>query len=67
MTVDMFGYKSVEEYYTIASPASKINRVRVPVLCLNAADDPFVPFSSKFIVMEFIKVVEHGLTGLKLY
>nr|CDS27814.1 abhydrolase domain containing 3 [Hymenolepis microstoma] len=46
LTVDMFGYKSVEEYYADASPASKIHRVRIPVLCLNAADDPFVPFQS---------------------
>lgn len=47
MTVDMFGYKSVDEYYTDASPSTKIHRVRIPILCLNAADDPFVPFQSK--------------------
>ncbi|VUZ39767.1 unnamed protein product [Hymenolepis diminuta] len=46
ITVDMFGYKSVDEYYTDASPATKIHRVRIPILCLNAADDPFVPFQS---------------------
>ncbi|KAL5963332.1 Protein ABHD1 [Taenia solium] len=44
LTVDMFGYKSVDEYYADASPATKIDRVRIPILCLNAADDPFVPF-----------------------
>ncbi|VDM34391.1 unnamed protein product [Hydatigera taeniaeformis] len=49
LTVDMFGYKSVDEYYADASPATKIDRVRVPILCLNAADDPFVPFSSEFV------------------
>ncbi|CDS35490.1 Alpha [Echinococcus multilocularis] len=44
LTVDMFGYTSVDEYYAHASPATKIDRVRIPILCLNAADDPFVPF-----------------------
>nr|CDS24821.1 abhydrolase domain containing 3 [Echinococcus granulosus] len=44
LTVNMFGYKSVDEYYAHASPATKIDRVRIPILCLNAADDPFVPF-----------------------
>ncbi|VDD74561.1 unnamed protein product [Mesocestoides corti] len=46
MTVDMFGYKSVEDYYAQASPAAKIDDIKVPVLCLNAADDPFVPFET---------------------
>ncbi|KAM3177478.1 hypothetical protein ACTXT7_004455 [Hymenolepis weldensis] len=46
MTVGMFGYNSVDEYYADASPATKIHRVRIPILCLNAADDPFVPFQS---------------------
>ncbi|KAL5105608.1 Phospholipase ABHD3 [Taenia crassiceps] len=44
LTASMFGYKSAEDYYTCASPVMKIDRVRIPILCLNAADDPFVPF-----------------------
>ncbi|KAL7054845.1 hypothetical protein AAHC03_024314 [Spirometra sp. Aus1] len=46
LTVDMFGYSSVEEYYNQASPAIKLNTVKVPLLCFVAADDPFVPLSS---------------------
>ncbi|KAL5109419.1 Phospholipase ABHD3 [Taenia crassiceps] len=46
LTVGMFGYKSVDEFYAHASPATKIDRIHIPLLCLNAADDPFVPFSS---------------------
>ncbi|VDN16939.1 unnamed protein product [Dibothriocephalus latus] len=45
LTVDMFGYSSVEEYYNQASPASKLDTVKVPLLCFVAADDPFVPLS----------------------
>lgn len=43
LTVKMFGFTSVEDFYSSASPISKISSVRIPVLCLNAADDPFVP------------------------
>ncbi|BHF84151.1 Phospholipase abhd3 [Sparganum proliferum] len=46
LTVDMFGYSSVEEYYNQASPALKLDTVKVPLLCFVAADDPFVPLSS---------------------
>lgn len=39
----MFGYKSCLEYYRDASPVHKLPRTTVPILCLNAADDPFSP------------------------
>ncbi|VDL92520.1 unnamed protein product [Schistocephalus solidus] len=46
LTVDMFGYPSVEEYYNQASPAMKLDTIKTPLLCFVAADDPFVPLNT---------------------
>ncbi|XP_062267165.1 phospholipase ABHD3-like [Platichthys flesus] len=42
----LFGYKSCEDYYVDASPDKKLHNTAVPILCLNAADDPFSPKST---------------------
>lgn len=42
-TAKMFGFESCDHYYHEASPRHKIHRLRVPVLALSAADDPFLP------------------------
>ncbi|XP_023662780.1 protein ABHD1-like isoform X1 [Paramormyrops kingsleyae] len=39
----IFGYKSCLDYYRDVSPGYKLPQTAVPVLCLNAADDPFSP------------------------
>ncbi|KAM4633796.1 protein ABHD1-like [Polymixia lowei] len=39
----VYGYKSWTDYYTDANPDRKLHRTTVPILCLNAADDPFSP------------------------
>jgi len=36
----VWGYKSVEDYYEDASSRKNIHKVRCPLLCVNAADDP---------------------------
>lgn len=43
-TSPTFGYRNYEEYYSAATLHTKpLHTIRVPVLCLNAADDPFSP------------------------
>ncbi|CAH0724444.1 unnamed protein product, partial [Brenthis ino] len=42
-TAEHFGFASAEAYYREASLAGKLARVRVPLLCLCAGDDPFQP------------------------
>ncbi|KAH3721420.1 phospholipase ABHD3-like isoform X2 [Dreissena polymorpha] len=42
-TAPMFGYQTWEEYYRDACVHDKVHALEVPVLCLNASDDPFSP------------------------
>ena len=42
-TIIVAGYGSVEEYYNAASCAQVLDRVSVPLLCINALDDPLCP------------------------
>ena len=47
-TSPTFGYRNYEEYYSAATLHTKpLHTIRVPVLCLNAADDPFSPLHGK--------------------
>lgn len=46
-TCKQFGYTDVEEYYQAATLHTKLDRIRVPTLCLSAADDPFQPLDGK--------------------
>ncbi|CAD5123874.1 DgyrCDS12181 [Dimorphilus gyrociliatus] len=42
-TCRQFGYSSYVEYYEDACIYNKLHRIKIPLLCLNAADDPFSP------------------------
>ncbi|XP_077916647.1 phospholipase ABHD3 isoform X1 [Halichoerus grypus] len=39
----MFGYPTIDDYYTDASPNRRLKSVGIPVLCLNSVDDVFSP------------------------
>lgn len=41
-----FGFESVDEYYNKATLHNKLNKIKVPTLCLSAADDPFQPLDA---------------------
>ena len=47
--VPQFGYQSVEEYYKDASLVGNLKHIKVPVLAINADDDPF-QVSYKFVL-----------------
>ncbi|XP_011358753.1 phospholipase ABHD3 isoform X2 [Pteropus medius] len=39
----LFGYQTIDDYYTDASPNRRLKSVGIPVLCLNSVDDVFSP------------------------
>ncbi|XP_055603129.1 phospholipase ABHD3 [Uranotaenia lowii] len=41
-----FGYKDVDDYYAEATLHNKLHKIKVPLLCLSAADDPFQPLDA---------------------
>ncbi|CAG8678366.1 2057_t:CDS:2, partial [Racocetra persica] len=43
VTSKCFGFDTVDHYYRDASSYFYVTKVRVPLLCLNAEDDPIVP------------------------
>ncbi|KAL0016101.1 hypothetical protein SO802_003170 [Lithocarpus litseifolius] len=48
-----FGFKSVDDYYSNSSSSDTIKHVRIPLLCIQAANDPIAP--SRGIPREDIK------------
>lgn len=56
-TTKQFGYKDVLDYYAHASIHNKIHLIRVPTLCLSAADDPMQPIEG--IPIEAANKSEH--------
>ncbi|XP_069165749.1 phospholipase ABHD3 [Procambarus clarkii] len=42
-TAMQFGFRDAEDYYVSSCLHDKLHRIKVPLLCLTAADDPFQP------------------------
>ena len=53
-TVPMFGYPSLDEYYSMAMMGDKLRDIKRPVLAVNAIDDPFVPGECKLFFNELM-------------
>ncbi len=45
VTAPSFGFESAADYYSRASAAAYLDRVRLPSLLIEAEDDPFIPWS----------------------
>jgi len=56
-----FGYKDVDDYYRAATLHNKLHMIATPVLCLNAADDPFQPLEGMLqmfkIIILYLKII----------
>lgn len=55
-TSPLFGYNDVREYYTDAKLAGKLNSIKVPLLGLNAKDDPFQVLTRLWFCVFHLKI-----------
>eukprot|EP00731_Ephydatia_muelleri_P009626 Em0005g212a len=46
VTIPVFGYSCLDEYYTDATNSDKVVRIKRPLVCITATNDPFVPEDS---------------------
>ena len=47
----MFGYSTLDEYLHDWSPCHRLDGITIPVLAVNASDDPFCPIHSQFSII----------------
>ena len=47
VTIPVFGYSCLDEYYTDATNSDKVVRIKRPLVCITATNDPFVPEDCK--------------------
>ncbi|KAG8460786.1 hypothetical protein KFE25_010841 [Diacronema lutheri] len=62
LTSRCFGFNSVDEYYADASSDQRLADVRVPLLVMNAFDDPLAPGNS--LPYERVRRCEHVMLAL---
>jgi predicted alpha/beta-fold hydrolase len=66
VTAPSFGFGNADHYYATQSAKNFLSRIRVPVLCITAQDDTFIPFEMyrdpAFTSNRFLKLVAppHG-------
>ena len=54
VTLPMFGYKDFNEVYLDSSPHFRVEDISIPVVAMNAADDPFCPeFGMPILLLYF--------------
>ncbi|EDV22574.1 uncharacterized protein TRIADDRAFT_58948 [Trichoplax adhaerens] len=41
----LFGYPDLTTYYKLASPGIRMDKIKTPLVCINAIDDPFSPIA----------------------
>jgi predicted alpha/beta-fold hydrolase len=46
LTAPLHGFRDTEDYWARASAKPVLHRIRIPALCLNACNDPFIPAAS---------------------
>lgn len=47
LTAPLFGFSCLEDYYQASKNSDKLHKIQTPLICITAADDPFVPKESK--------------------
>ena len=60
----VFGYTDIDEYYEEGSPVGKLSNLTTPVLCINAADDPFSPFYGNLDYVNSLVLKLQFISGL---
>ena len=48
VTIKVFNYMSVQDYYKDSTNKDRISGISTPLIAINAADDPFAPKPCKF-------------------
>lgn len=62
--VPMFGFKDCAEYYTTASLATKVAKIKVPCVTLNSYDDYFSPIECKLALTHLTSSNKNDHSGI---
>ena len=51
LTMPMFGYTDIQQLFLDCSPHYRVGNIHIPIVALNAADDPFCPGYGKLRIV----------------